>query len=129
MPTFDEYFAGLAEPQRAALERVRLFVRRVAPDAEESESYGMPAFRYRGRPLLGVNAASNHLSVFPFSPGAIDAARDELAGFELSKGTVRFTPERPIPARALRLLVRTRLQEIKGAGAAPEPPGSTEGRC
>lgn len=115
MPTFDEYFAGLAEQQRAALERVRRFVQQEVPDAEESESYGMPAFRHRGRPLLGVKSARNHLSVFPFSPAAVDAARDELAGFELSKGTVRFTPERPIPDQALRLLVQTRRQEIERA--------------
>jgi uncharacterized protein YdhG (YjbR/CyaY superfamily) len=113
MSTFDEYLANVPEPQRAALERTRRFVHRVVPDAEEATSYGMPAFKYRQRPLLGFKASKNHLSVFPFSPDAIDAVRDGLAGFDLSKGTVRFTPDKPIPEPALEQLLRRRLQEIE----------------
>lgn len=113
MTTFDEYLAGIPEPQKAALERVRQFVRRAVPDAEEGVSYGLPAFRYRGRPLLGVRAGKNHLSVFPFSPEAVDAAREALAGFDLSKGTVRFTPDAPVPDAALEELLRHRVREIE----------------
>jgi uncharacterized protein YdhG (YjbR/CyaY superfamily) len=83
------------------------------PDAEEATSYGMPAFKYRKRPLLGVSVSKNHLSVFPFSPEAIDAARDLLARFDLSKGTVRLTPDKPIPESALERLLRHRLVEIE----------------
>ena len=115
MAPFDEYLAGLSEPQKAALERVRQAVRRLAPGAEEGESYGMPAFRYKQRPLLGLRASKQHLSVFPFSPAAVEAARDALVGFQLSKGTVRFTVERPIPAAALETLVRHRMREIDNA--------------
>jgi uncharacterized protein YdhG (YjbR/CyaY superfamily) len=110
--TFDEYLAGLAEPERTALERVRRFVRSEVPEAEESKSYGMPAFRYRGRPLLGVKAHAHHLSVVPFSAGAVEAAKGALGGFDASKGTVRFTPDRPLPDEALRLLLGSRLSEI-----------------
>lgn len=73
----------------------------------------MPAFKYKQRPLLGLRASKNHLSVFPFSPAAVDAARHALAEFELSKGTVRFTPERPLPDPALEALLRHRLGEIE----------------
>jgi uncharacterized protein YdhG (YjbR/CyaY superfamily) len=113
MSAFDEYLATVPEPQRAELERIRQVVRRTLPDAEEGTSYGMPAFKYKNRPLLGFRASKNHLSVFPFSPEAVDAARDELAGFDLSKGTVRFTPEKPIPDPALQRLLRERLREIE----------------
>lgn len=89
-------------------------MRRAVPDAEESVSYGMPAFKYDKRPLLGFRASKNHLSVFPFSPEAIDAARGALEGFDISKGTVRFTPEQPVPDAALEELVRNRLREIEG---------------
>jgi uncharacterized protein YdhG (YjbR/CyaY superfamily) len=89
--SFDEYLARVPEPERSELEHVRDVVRGPAPDAEEATSYGMPAFKYRQRPLL--QASKNHLSVFPFSPEAIQAARAELTGFDLSKGTVRFTAE------------------------------------
>jgi uncharacterized protein YdhG (YjbR/CyaY superfamily) len=114
VPTFDEYLADVPEPQKTELERVRQVVRRAVPDAEESVSYGMPAFKYKRRPLLGFTMSKNHLSVFPFSPGAVDAARDALAGFDLSKGTVRFTPDKPIPDAALEELLRHRMQEIEG---------------
>lgn len=115
MSSFDEYLAAIPEPQRAELERIREVVRREVPEAEEATSYGLPAFKYGGRPLLGFRASKNHLSVFPFSPEAVDAARDELVGFELSKGTVRFTPDKPIPDTALKQLLDHRLREIKGA--------------
>jgi uncharacterized protein YdhG (YjbR/CyaY superfamily) len=85
------------------------------PEAEEATSYGMPAFRYNQRPLLGFKASKNHLSVFPFSPEAVDAAREALAGFDLSKGTVRFTVEQPLPDAALEQLLHHRLGEIERA--------------
>ena len=116
MSSFDDYLATIPEPQRAELVRIRQFVRRTVPDAEEATSYGMPAFKYRTRPLLGFKASKNHLSVFPFSPDAVEAARESLAGFDLSKGTVRFTPDKPIPEGALEQLLRHRLREIEDVG-------------
>jgi uncharacterized protein YdhG (YjbR/CyaY superfamily) len=114
MSSFDQYLATLPEPERAELERIRKVVRRAVPEAEEATSYGMPAFTYKQRPLLGLRASKNHLGVFPFSPEAIDAARGALAGFDLSRGTVRCTPDRPIPEAALLELLRHRLREIEG---------------
>ena len=113
MSSFDEYLATVPDPQRAELERIRQVVRRTVPDAEEASSYGMPAFKYKKRPLLGFRVSKNHLSVFPFSPEAVEAARGALAGFDLSKGTVRFTPETPIPETALKQLLHHRLREIE----------------
>jgi uncharacterized protein YdhG (YjbR/CyaY superfamily) len=113
MSSFDEYLATVPEPSKAELERIREFVRRRVPDAEEATSYGMPAFKYRQRPLLGFKVSKNHLSVFPFSPAAIDAARGALEGFDLAKGTVRFTPDSPIPDVALEQLLAHRLREIE----------------
>ena len=115
MSSFDDYLATVPDPQRAELERIRQLVRRTVPEAEEATSYGMPAFKYKKRPLLGFRVSQNHLSVFPFSPEAIDSARGSLAEFALSKGTVRFTPEKPIPESALEQLLRHRLREIEGA--------------
>ena len=114
MSSFDEYLATVPDPQRAELARIRRFVRRTVPDAEEATSYGMPAFKYKKRPLLGFKVSKKHLSVLPFSPEAVEAARAALAGFDLSKGTVRFTPETPIPETALEQLLRHRLREIEG---------------
>jgi uncharacterized protein YdhG (YjbR/CyaY superfamily) len=113
MSSFDEYLAGIPGGQRAELERIRRLVRERVPDAEEATSYGMPAFKYKQRPLLGFRASKNHLSVFPFSPEAVDAARGALEGFDLSKGTVRFTPDNPLPDSAIEQLLRHRLLEIE----------------
>jgi uncharacterized protein YdhG (YjbR/CyaY superfamily) len=108
----DDYLDDLAPAQRAALERVRTIVGDLAPDAEEGTSYGVPAFIYAGRPLLGFNAAKKHLSIFPFSPEAIEAVKDRLGGFDLAKGTIRFSPDSPVPADVLADLVRARMKEI-----------------
>jgi uncharacterized protein YdhG (YjbR/CyaY superfamily) len=112
MSAMDDYLNGLPPAQKAALARVRAVVEGVAPEAEEGVSYGMPAFLYAGRPLLGLRAAKKHLSIFPFSPAAIEAVKDRLVGFDLSKGTIRFTPDSPLPDDVLSDVVRARQQEI-----------------
>ena len=114
MSSFDDYFAATSDPERAELERIRRLVRRTVPEAEEATSYGLPAFKYKQRPLLGFRISKNHLSIFPFSPEAIDAARDALVGFDLSKGTIRFTADQPIPQDALEQMLGHRLREIEG---------------
>jgi uncharacterized protein YdhG (YjbR/CyaY superfamily) len=108
----DDYLEGLPPAEKAALERVRAVIGGAVPDAEEGVSYGMPAFIYSGRPLLGFKAAKKHLSIFPFSPAAIEAVKPRLHGFDLAKGTIRFTPDRPVPEDVLVDLVRARMQEI-----------------
>jgi uncharacterized protein YdhG (YjbR/CyaY superfamily) len=112
----DDYLDGLQPAERAALARVRAVVDGVVPAAEEATSYGMPAFLYAGRPLLGFRAARRHLSVFPFSPAAIEAVQDRLEGFDVSKGTIRFSPDSPVPEDVLADLVRARKQEIETRG-------------
>lgn len=114
MAAVDDYFAGLDAPARAAFERVRAVAEVCAPDAEQGTSYGMAALRLRGKPLLGFKAAKDHLSVFPFSPAAVEAVRDRLTGFSLSKGTIRFTADTPLPDDVVRDLVRRRMHEISG---------------
>jgi len=112
MPAVEDYFAELDAPQRAAFDRIRVLALQLAPDAEEGVSYGMAALKLRQKPLLGFRAAKQHLSIFPFSPAAIDAVREQLAGFELAKGTVRFTVDQPLPDDAVRDLIRHRIAEI-----------------
>jgi len=112
MSAMDEYVARLPAAQRAPLERVRALVARAVPDAEEGTSYGMPAFLYGGRPLIGFRAARQHLSVFPFSPAVVEAVKDRLPGFDTSKGTIRFTPDRPLPDDVLADIVAKRLGEL-----------------
>ena len=112
MSEIDDYLDGIDEPARAVLQHVRQVVKDAEPDAEEGRSYGMAALRYRKKPLLGFVSAKNHLSVFPFSPRVIEALRDRLDGFDVSKGTIRFTVAHPIPDDVLRDVVLLRVAEI-----------------
>ena len=97
------------------LDDVRAIVRTAAPDAVAGRSYGMEAFLLDGRPLLGMRAARSHLSVFPFSPEVVEAVAPSLQGFSLSKGTVRFGADQPLPSDVLVEMVRLRAGEIRGA--------------
>src|SRR5450759_1264346 len=112
MESIDDALAGLPQPEHDALQRVIDLARRVAPHAIDGVSYGVPALKVAGKPLIGVSASAHHLSIFPFSPAAIDVVRTELDGFSVSKGTIRFTAEPPIPEALIEPLVASRLAEI-----------------
>ena len=112
---FDDDLADLSAEDRHALQEVMVVVTELAPDATEGRSYGLPAFRYRDKPLLGFAVTQTHLSLYPFSPAAVDAVRGDLDGFKLSKGAVRFTADTPLPRTAVEAMVRARMAEIDGA--------------
>jgi uncharacterized protein YdhG (YjbR/CyaY superfamily) len=112
---FEDYLARLEEPERSALTALIDHVARIVPDATEGFSYGLPAFRYRDKPLLGFAAAKQHIGLYPFSPSALDAVRVRLTGFKLSKGTIRFSAEHPVPDDVLSELVQARMAEIERA--------------
>ena len=112
MGAVDDYLAGLDPAYRSAALHIYAVAVKLAPDTEQGTSYGMAALRYKGKPLLALKAAKAHLSVFPFSPAAVDAAREHLAGFDISKGTVRFTPDSPPSDAAIKAMVMHRMAEI-----------------
>jgi uncharacterized protein YdhG (YjbR/CyaY superfamily) len=114
----DAYLAGLAADQRAALQSLRETIAAAAPEAEEALSYGVPAFRYRGRPLVSYVAAKAHCSFYPMSPKVVDDHRAELTDFDLAKGTVRFEPDHPVPAGLVQRIVRARMAETEADAAA-----------
>lgn len=114
MGTVDEFLTNLPDDERAAFAHVVELASLAAPDAEQGTSYGLPAMMYRGRPLLGLARAKNHLSVFPFSPAVIEALRGRLDGFSLSKGTIRFTASQTLPDDVITDLVILRRAEIEG---------------
>jgi uncharacterized protein YdhG (YjbR/CyaY superfamily) len=105
--TFDAYLAALDSEQRAALEKLRKTIRAAAPKAEECISYGVPAFRLNGKFLVALAAARNHCSFYPGS--AVQAFRADLKGYETSKGTIRFQPNKPLPSSLVRKLVKARI--------------------
>jgi uncharacterized protein YdhG (YjbR/CyaY superfamily) len=114
----DAYLASLPVDQRDALQSLRETIAAAAPEAEEGLSYGIPAFRYRSRPLVTYLAAKSHLGFYPMSPQVVDDLSDELKDFSLAKSTIRFTPDHPIPSDLVRRIVRARIGETDAAAAA-----------
>ena len=108
----DETLAALPPDQRMALQALRETIAAAAPEAEETISYSMPAFRYHGRALVSYAAFKTHCSFFPMSASMIESLHDELAGFATSKGTLQFSPEHPIPAELVERMVRERVAQI-----------------
>ncbi len=111
--TIDGYLANLPSKQRAALEKLRIAIRAIAPKAEECITYQVPTFRLNGKALVGFGASSNHCTFYPMSGSTVAAFEDDLRAFETSKGAIRFQPEKPIPAPLLRKLVKSRIKDIE----------------
>lgn len=108
-PRVDAYLADLPDDQRAALEDLRAAVERFASEAVETISYGMPAFRVHGRYLLGYAAWKSHCSLYPTSDSVPAALAAELEPFRGTKGSLHFTPQRPLSDDLLARFVQARL--------------------
>ena len=111
----DAYLASVPAHKSEALQKIRAVIRAAAPGAEEGFSYGLPAFRLNGRPLVCYGASTNHCSFFPMSPAVIRAHAEDLKKYETSKGTIRFPPDKPLPAALVRKLVKARIAELHAA--------------
>jgi uncharacterized protein YdhG (YjbR/CyaY superfamily) len=112
--TIDAYLAGVKADQRAALEKLRQAIHAVASRAEECISYGIPAFRLNGRSLVFFGAWANHCAFYPGNSVTFKKFRNDLKAFQISKGTIRFSPEKPLPAALVKKLVKARMGEVKG---------------
>jgi uncharacterized protein YdhG (YjbR/CyaY superfamily) len=108
--TIDEYLAPLSVETRAALEKLRRAIKVAAPNAEECISYGICAFRQNGM-LVGFGAAEKYCSFFLMNGSTVEAFKDELKAYDTSKGTIRFQPNKPLPATLVRKLVKARIAE------------------
>src|SRR3989442_199410 len=109
--TIDEYLARAKPEQRATLEKLRKTIYAVAPNVEEGISYGLAAFKLNGRPLVYFGAWANHCAFYPGSSTLAKKFQGQLKKFVTSKGTIRFTPDKPLPAALVRKLVRARMAE------------------
>jgi uncharacterized protein YdhG (YjbR/CyaY superfamily) len=114
----DAFLARLPDDVRAALESLRRTIASAAPGAVEGVGYGVPAFKYHRRPLVSFGAGKSHCSFYVQSPAVMDAHRDELAAYDTAKGTIRFTPDKPLPAALVRKLVKARMAETDAAGGS-----------
>jgi uncharacterized protein YdhG (YjbR/CyaY superfamily) len=110
----DAYLATLPADQHEALQRLRAQIARLVPDAVETISYGMPAFKLHGRALVWFAAWKTHCSIYPLTDTFLEAHADALKGYRRTKGSLHFTPEAPLPEALVEHLVRERLAGLEG---------------
>ena len=112
LKSIDEYLAGVPEPARSTLNKIRAAIRSAAPrEATETISYGIPAFKHKGV-LIWFAAFANHCSLFP-TASVIEKFKNELKGFAKSKGTIQFPTDKPLPAALVKKMVKARVAQIE----------------
>ena len=110
-PEIDAFLATQPDDVRDALEHLRRTIAAAAPDAVEAIAYGVPAFRYKGRPLVSFGAGKGHCAFYVQSPAVMEANADLLRDYDTAKGTVRFGAASPLPDDLVTKLVRERIAE------------------
>ena len=107
----DEYLALIDEPKRSTLAALRRTILDLLPDAEECVSYGMPAYKVRGKTIAGFAAFKNHLSYLPHSGSVLVKLADQLESYAATKSSLHFPVDEPLPRELVRQLLQTRLIE------------------
>ncbi|MCA9343143.1 DUF1801 domain-containing protein [Candidatus Saccharibacteria bacterium] len=114
MNVFSGFIKSLQPIQRLVFQHYIKIIPESVPEVTEGLSYGMPAFKYKSRPLIGFGSNKHGLSIYPFDPRVIEDLKTELKDFETSKGTIRFTADNPVPDELIILIVDTRLSYLNG---------------
>lgn len=107
----DEYLRGVEEPKRTTLQALRATILEIVPDAEEIISYSLPAFRIGGATVAGFAAFKDHLSYLPFSGSVLPKLSDELEGYKMTKSSLHFAVDQPLPKPLVKKLIETRLAD------------------
>jgi uncharacterized protein YdhG (YjbR/CyaY superfamily) len=110
--TVDEYIASQPESAQGVLKRVRLAIRNAVPQAEEVISYKIPTYKLHGRPVLYFAGWKDHYSLYPASERMVEEFKDELAPYQVNKGTIRFPLSQPVPVKLISRIAKFRAQEI-----------------
>ena len=122
--SIDEYLRALPDDQRRALTTLRKQIKAAAPGAEEYIGYGLAGFKLAGKPLIYMGAAKNHCAIY--GARADEALAEKLKGFKQSKGTIQFTPDKPIPASVVKLIVKARVAALQQRVAAKKKGGAAK---
>jgi uncharacterized protein YdhG (YjbR/CyaY superfamily) len=110
----DHYLTTLGEPERATLAKLRDTIVAIVPEAEQCISYGMPAFKLRGKTVAGFAAFKSHLSYLPHSGSVIPGLAHETAGYAKTKSALHFPVGEPLPKELVQKLLDARMAEAFG---------------
>ena len=123
MNAIEIYIASFPDDVREILKRIRHLVLKYAPEAEESITYGMPAYKTNGKPLVYFAAFKNHIGLYA-TPSGHAAFEEELSVYKRGKGSVQFPLNKPIPYDLIRRIIEFRVIENqnygKGRKSSPE---------
>jgi len=108
----DEYIASQPVAVQGTLARVRGIIHKAVPSAEELISYQIPAYKLHGSPVLYFAGWKQHYSLYPATARVVAAFKDELAPYQISKGTIRFPLSEPVPARLIGRIAKFRAKEV-----------------
>jgi uncharacterized protein YdhG (YjbR/CyaY superfamily) len=114
--SIDEYIATQSEEVQAVLQQVRGAIRKAVPAAEEVISYQIPAFKLPDGPVLWFAGWKKHYSLYPATGRIVEAFRDDLASYTVSKGTIRFPLSEPVPVKLIERIARYRAKEVTRSG-------------
>src|SRR5262245_51211454 len=107
------YIAAQPPAVRTRLKQVRTAIRKSVPEAEEMISYGIPAYKLRGRVLIYFAGFKNHYSIYPFSAALAKALKAQIGSYEYNnKGTIRFPLDRPVPVRLVASIAKARARDV-----------------
>lgn len=108
----DEYIASQPDTVQEVLERVRMTIRKAVPKAEETISYQIPTYKLYGRPVLYFAGWKQHYSLYPATERVVAAFKDELAPYQIDKGTIRFPLSQPVPVKLIGSIAKFRAKEV-----------------
>jgi uncharacterized protein YdhG (YjbR/CyaY superfamily) len=107
--TIDEYISGFPEDVQIVLEQVRMTIKQAAPEAEETISYAMPAFRFHGM-LVFFAAFKNHIGFYAL-PSGNETFRKEISAYKTGRGSIQFPLDKPMPLSLIKKIVKFRVRE------------------
>ena len=110
----DEYIASQPVAVQAILGRVRSAIRKAVPGAREVISYNMPTYTLYGARLLYFAVWKQHFSIYAATEQVVAEFQDELASYEIDKGTIRFPLSQPVPIKLISRIAKFRAKEVAG---------------
>ena len=112
----DDYLDALEEPKRGTLQALRRTILEIVPEAEQVISYRVPAFKVDGKTIAGFAAFKGHVSYLPFSGTVLGQLSGDLGGYAMTKSSLHFAVDSPLPKALVKKLIAARLAEIERRG-------------